>query len=113
MGRTRPGEAPFNQRTDGPPAYRQPDEPEDGRPVLVGSPFWQDASERLMYEDAVQQNPKREDEGALAYAERVSGVVTGEYTRVQLAMPRTRMSQREWQRRQNAVKWDANNWRGM
>jgi hypothetical protein len=110
------GRVPANQRTDGPPAYRQPGEVADQRPCLLNAPFWTDSSEQLAYEDAVHEHPRNPTEGALTYAARISGIVTEHYRRAGLAMPRTRMSQREWERRQNELKrqaWDANDWRGM
>lgn len=102
---------PFNQRTDfGRMGFRYPDEPVDERPVLRGAPFWHDASEQCAYEDAVQQNPRREGEGPMAYAARISGIVTGLYAKAGMKMPRVRMSQREWERKQNELKQQ--DWRG-
>ena len=91
-------------------AFRYPDEPLDGRPVLLWSQFWSDESERMAYEQAVNEHPKRGDEGAFSYLARISAIVTGSYQRVGLNMPR-RMSQAEWTRRQNEAK--AKDWRQM
>ena len=117
MANPRDRVVPFNQRTDsGRIGFRYPDEPVDERPVIVLAPFWTDASEQCAYEDAVQQHPRKDSEGPMAYAQRISSIVVGKYAKAGLAMPRTRMSQAEWQRRQNEAKrkaWDANDWRGM
>lgn len=40
----------------GPPGYREPEEPPDGRPVIVRGKFWASASEQLHYEDTVHMN---------------------------------------------------------
>lgn len=96
-------------------AYRTELDPMDSRPLLAWKPFWADASEQLAYEDAVQQHPLKPGEGAMTYMARISAVVTGRYAAAGQTMPRTRMSHREWERRQNALKqqaWDASDWRG-
>lgn len=92
------------QRQDtGRNAYRTEHDPVDERPLLVWSQFWGSAGEQGAYEAAVENTPRRSGEGPMAYAQRVSAVVTGAYRQAGQAMPR-RMSQRDWQRRQNAVK---------
>ena len=83
--------------------FRYPDEPPDGRPVIVLSPAWEDETERMTYEHAVSANPRREDEGAISYIQRISSIVTGRYQKAGLAMPRRGMSQREWERKRNAL----------
>ena len=105
MGRNKP--EPFNQRTDsGRMGFRDPDiEPlEDGRPVLVRSQFWTSEAERHIYEAAVQKHPRKPAEGPMAYAARISAVVTGAYKAAGQSMPRRGMSQRQWQERAWQVK---------
>lgn len=55
--------------------FRWPEEPPDGRPVIVmGSPFASE-SERLAYEYAVEENPRGRNEGVLAYITRIAETV--------------------------------------
>lgn len=82
---------PVNAQPDtGRKGYRLPEEPLDERPVIafdscrckacrqrVG--MWANDLERATYETAVAMNPKREDEGPMAYARRISQIVTEEY----------------------------------
>ena len=103
--RSQPANAPDSGRM----GYRLEDEPWDERPCVRWQPFWQDVSEQTNYEDAVQQHPRNPDEGAMTYMARISGIVTGRYAKAGLTMPRTRMSQREWERKQNAAK--SQSWR--
>lgn len=88
--------------------FRLPEEPPEGpndsRPVLVWQPFWRSEGERLTYETAVQKNPKRPDEGPMAYASRIASIVTGAYQQAGLEMPRRGMSQKEWRDRQWQIK---------
>jgi hypothetical protein len=84
-------------------AFREPDEPTDGRPVLVRAPFWHDGNEQAVYEAAVSGNPIKPGEGPFTYIRRISALVTGEAGGIG-SMPRRRMSQREWERKQWEVK---------
>ena len=51
--------------------YREPEDYNDGRGALLPPPFWNDGSEQLSYEYAVESNPIREGEGWLTYLGRV------------------------------------------
>lgn len=117
MARDRGNVVPFNQRNDaGPMGFRYPAEPRDERPVVLLPALWEDESERIVYEAAVRDNPRKAGEGPLAYIARISAIVTGQYQRAGLPMPR-RMSQAAWNRRQNELKQQASeawseDWRG-
>jgi hypothetical protein len=92
--------------------YRQEWEPEDERralapyrcqclgrrPPAVGCRgnhgFWRDESERLTYESAVEDNPRREGEGPMAYAARISAIVAGKYSKLG-GMPSSRLTRRQ------------------
>jgi hypothetical protein len=80
--------------------FRYPEEPVDERPVLRWSQFWTNEAERLTYEAAVEKHARKPGEGPMAYAQRLSSIVTGMYQRAGQAMPRRGMSQREWAARQ-------------
>jgi hypothetical protein len=76
-------------------AFRTEYDPPDDRPLLVDRyGFWEDDTERMTYENAVEASPIRNDEGRLAYIARVSEVVTGKYAALGKSMPR-RMSRRQ------------------
>jgi len=93
---------PFNAEPDtGRLGYRTEFDRTDERPLLIyPEPFWTDETERMTYEDAVEANPRREDEGPMAYVARISAVVEGKYQRAPVAaMPRPRMSRVERDRR--------------
>lgn len=86
--------------------YRREWEPVDERPLLIEyacqcngcrkhQGFWRDQTERMSYEDAVEANPRRPDEGPLAYAARISGLVTERYQRAVKSMPRAHQTRRE------------------
>jgi hypothetical protein len=87
--------------------YRTEFDAPDERPLLVEYACtcagcrehqgrWRDETERMTYEAAVESCPKREDEGPLAYAARISAVVEGKYKRAPVAaMPHARMSRVE------------------
>ena len=85
--------------------YRRDWEPVDERPLLAEYAcqckgcrehhgFWKDESERLTYESAQEDNPRREGEGPMAYAARISGIVAGKYSKLG-GMPSARLSRRE------------------
>lgn len=60
--------------------FRYEWEPRDERPCIVYTePFWANDMERATYEAAVAGNPRQPDEGPLAYARRISRLVTEEY----------------------------------
>jgi len=40
--------------------------------------LWCDLTEELMYQDAVEANPRRGDEGAMAYIQRLAEYVAGQ-----------------------------------
>lgn len=83
-------------RDTGRMAFRHEWEAVDERPLLIDPHgFWADETERMTYEDAVQANPRRPDEGPASYIRRISEMVTGKYKALGLQMPRTRMSRRE------------------
>lgn len=120
-------------QAEGPPAYRLPGESPDSRPVLVYAPFWRDSDEQQAYERAVREirphvrfhAPRLAADGSRAEKDREAGdtwlgmaALCTEITclaegldvgRRVAGMPR-RMSQREWEARQNALKRQA--WRG-
>lgn len=86
--------------------FREPDEPEDDRPMLdthrcrckgcrEHEGFWRDSTERMTYADSVEANPKRDDEGPMAYAARISAVVVGKYQKAGKPMPTMHMGRRE------------------
>lgn len=86
--------------------FRELDEPEDDRPMIDRDRcrcsdcrdhegFWKDRTERMTYEDAVEANPRRPEEGPLAYAARISGLVTERYKRAVKSMPRAHQTRRE------------------
>ena len=83
-------------------AFREPDEPTDDRPLLTRAPFWHDGIEQATYE-AAAANPLLPGEGPFTYIKRISQMVTGEDGGIG-KMPRLRMSQREWERKQWEVK---------
>ena len=56
--------------------YRQPGEPADERPIMRGSPFWEDAAEQEAYERAVRERPIR-FEGVLDYLQGIVKQATG------------------------------------
>jgi hypothetical protein len=96
---------PFNQRTDtGLMGYRYPEEPHDDRPVIRWQPFWTSEAEGGLYEAAVAKHARGPAEGPMAYAARISAVVTGAYRDAGQDMPRRGMSNREWGARQWEVK---------
>ncbi len=105
MARDRGGDArPFNQRNDvGPMGYRTENDPVDDRPLLVWTPFWASESERLTYEGAVSETPRKAGEGPMAYAARIAAKVTGLYQQAGQSMPR-RIGQKQWARQQWAAK---------
>lgn len=88
MARSRPSE--FNAAQDtGRMGFRRDYEPVDDRPLLIDPyPFWADETERMTYEAAVEANPKRADEGPMAYVQRISAAVTGKYQALGKRMPR-------------------------
>lgn len=98
MGRR--DEQPFNQRTDtGRMGFRHEWEGPDERPLIVyPEPFWADESERLTYEATVEDNPRHEGEGPMAYVARLSALVVGKYGRAVQPMPRARQSRAERER---------------
>lgn len=55
-------------------AFREPDEPPDGRPLIYRDPFWKDASEQSVYEHASATNPRRPGEGAMSYIARLAAI---------------------------------------
>lgn len=59
----------------GPPGYREPEEPPDGRPVLVRGKFWASASEQLQYEYTVHAHPRQGGEGVMGYIARIAEIV--------------------------------------
>lgn len=67
--------------------FREPDEPPDGRPVIVRDPYWRDPAEQDAYEHAVRTNPRRPDEGAMTYIARIAAIVEG---RLQLPAPKAK-----------------------
>ena len=87
--------------------WREPEEPTDERQLILygacrcrgcreyGGDVWHDDTERMTYHAAIESNPKREDEGPMAYSQRISRIVEGKYKRVVQAMPHTRMSRIE------------------
>jgi hypothetical protein len=102
---------PFNQERDtGRKGYREPWEPEDERPVIAygacqcrgcreyGGDFWRDKTEQMTYDSAVESNPKRENEGPMAYIQRISALVEGKYQRADKGMPHVRMSRQDRER---------------
>ena len=85
--------------------FREPDEIEDDRPAIARdrcrckgcrdrAGFWNDESERMNYEDAVESFPRGEDEGPMAYSKRIAESVNERYQRALKPMPHTRMSNR-------------------
>jgi hypothetical protein len=86
---------PFNQQDSGRMGFRYEWEPADERPLVIyPEPFWRDRMEQATYEAAVSGNPRRQDEGPMAYVARIAEVVTGEWGQPVQAMPRARMSRR-------------------
>ena len=76
--------------------FRRDWEPVDGRPLLVERfPFWASESERLTYENAAEEHPRNPAEGPMAYAARLSAIVTERFGRAVQPMPHVRMSRRE------------------
>lgn len=83
--------------------WREPDEPTDERPPILygvcrcrgcqeyGGDVWHDETERMTYHAAIESNPKAEDEGPMAYAQRIAKIVEGKYQRVK-SVPHVRMS---------------------
>jgi len=55
--------------------WREPDEPSDGRPMIVRGGWWGNESERLTYEHAVESHPRRPDEGHGSYIVRIAETV--------------------------------------
>jgi hypothetical protein len=112
MAFERKGAQAFNSNPDtGRRGYRHEWEQVDERPLLIYPfPFWQDETERMTYEAAVEANPRREDEGAMSYMARLSAVVEGKYKRIGLAMPHVRMSRverdRQLQKLRGQAEWD-------
>lgn len=114
---------PFNAPSDtGRMGFRYPEEPADERHVISWQPFWNDSEEQQAYERAVREIqpdrrfhlPAEGDEAPRAGKECWMGMGALCCEIAQLAegfnpgrrapgMPR-RMSQREWQRRQNELK---------
>lgn len=95
MALERRGRPAFNANPDtGRMGFRTEFDHADERPLLVYPyTFWRDETERMTYEAAVEAHPKREDEGPMAYAARISAVVEGKYKRAPVAaMPHARMS---------------------
>jgi len=95
---------PFNQRSDtGRLGFRYEWEQPDERPLVIyPEPFWADETERMTYEDAVEANPRREGEGVLSYAARLSGIVVGRYAMGPHRMPPARTP--KWRREQQLAK---------
>jgi hypothetical protein len=95
-GRSRGDAQAFNSDPNtGLMAFRYPGEAPDGRPVIAYvHPFWEDRMEEATYEAAVAGHPRRADEGPLAYAQRISELVTGEREQIK-RMPRRSLSNRE------------------
>lgn len=95
---------PFNAEPNtGRMGYRHEWEAVDERPLLyIAHPFWEDETERLTYEDAVEGHPRREGEGALSYAARISEVVVGTYAKAVRPMPPARTP--KWRREQQLAK---------
>jgi hypothetical protein len=77
--------------------FRTHGEPPDGRPLLIEpDAFWEDYTEQLAYEAAVEANPKRDGEGLLTYLERIVAEVKGRYEKAGQPFPRpTTRRQRE------------------
>jgi len=89
---------PFNAAPDtGRMGFRREGEPQDERPLLYYPyPFWEDETERMTYEDAVEANRIQPGEGAMTYMARISALVEGKYKRSAVhSMPRRGMSRRE------------------
>lgn len=98
MALERRGKPAFNSNPDtGRMGFRYEWEATDERPLVICPyPFWADETERMTYEAAVEANQRREDEGPMAYAARISAVVEGKYKRVPVAaMPHAKMSRVE------------------
>jgi len=75
--------------------FRTDEEPRDDRPLLVRAAFWDNESERLTYEHAVETNPCRDGEGAGSYIIRVAETVLERRSRAAAKqMPRP-MSRRQ------------------
>lgn len=74
----------MSRRPDPPPdtgrnGFRYEWDPGDERPLVIYTvPFWRDRLEQATYEAAVVGNPRREDEGAFSYIQRISEIVTEE-----------------------------------
>lgn len=101
--------APFE--SSGLPAFHDYDEPWTGRRVVLTfggrptdcgecrlvmrHPSWASRMEQATYEAAVAGSPRGAGEGALAYAARISEIVTGEEGSPFRSMPRPRQSRRE------------------
>ncbi len=102
------GRGAFNgPQASGRMGFREPDEPEDGRPVIARGAcrctacreyldgFWKGRMEQATYEAAVAGSPRREGEGPMAYIRRISEIVTREREAGAKAMPHLRMTRRE------------------
>ena len=93
--------------------FRTEYERQDERQLLYYAyPFWADETERMTYEDAVEANPRREDEGAMTYAARISAVVAGKYSGAVQGMPHVRMSRRERDAQLAKLRGQAAEWDG-
>jgi hypothetical protein len=73
--------------------YRHDYEPVDERPLLyIAHPFWEDETERLTYEDAVEADRPRDEDTLLSYLARISAAVEGRYKGVLPKMRRPELS---------------------
>jgi hypothetical protein len=104
--------------------WREADDPTDDRPLILrgacrcrgcreyGGEVWHDETERMTYHAAIESNPKREDEGPMAYAQRIAAVVAGKYSRAVQGMPHVRMSRRERDAQLSKLRGQAAEWDG-
>lgn len=85
---------PFNSEPNtGRMGYRTEYDAPDERPLLyMAHPFWEDETERLTYEDAVEADRPRDDDSLLSYLARISAAVEGRYKWVLPKMRRPGLS---------------------
>ena len=95
-------------------AFRWPEEPPDGRPMIAADPFWSSDGEQTTYELAVRQNPKRPDELPSVYIARIAAIASGKWQAKRDAVaalvkakampaPQRTLTDAEWNERNNAL----------
>lgn len=94
----------LDRRDTGRRAWRWPEEPPDGRPVIDQRPFWKSESERLTFEHAAETNPRRPGEGPGTYIARLAAIATGRFAQAAKRMPDPKpQTDAEWNARNNEL----------